>query len=128
MTTVLICLAIVAVLPYFSAVLTGYFRQKQFGKADNKEPRVQCANLEGAGARAVGAQANAWEAVAFFTATVVILFVGGVDWAKAEIPAMMYVASRIAHPVTYLMNQDILRSIVFVVGFASCIYMWTLVF
>ena len=43
MTTPLWCLAILALLPYPISFLGAYFRQRQFGKIDNKLPRQQTA-------------------------------------------------------------------------------------
>ena len=66
MTLSLWCLVIVAVLPYVLAGVGGYFRRTNLGTVDNDNPRGQAALLEGAGARAYAAQANAWEALALF--------------------------------------------------------------
>ena len=51
----------------YLAGVGGYFRQANLGAVDNENPRTQAALLEGAGARAYAAQANAWEAVALFS-------------------------------------------------------------
>ena len=50
---------IVALLPYVLAGVGGYFRRTNLGTVDNDNPRGQAALLEGAGARAYAAQANA---------------------------------------------------------------------
>ena len=73
MTTPLWCLVIVAILPFVLSFSGGYFRMRQLGSIDNKHPRLQAAKLEGVGARAYAAQANAWEALAYFMAAVVVL-------------------------------------------------------
>ncbi|MBM4247508.1 MAG: MAPEG family protein [Deltaproteobacteria bacterium] len=116
MTTPLACLAIVALLPYLCAWTGGYFRMRQFGRIDNKHPRQQAAQLTGAGARIMAAQANAWEALAVFTAAMVIAQLGGQDPARAARLAQVFVATRLLHPVLYALDLDVLRSLVFIVG------------
>ena len=124
MTTPLWCLLIVALLPYPIAFLGGYFKTKQFGKVDNKNPRQQTALLEGAGARAAAAQANAWEAVGVFTAAMVVLHLANPEAARGATAANLslgFLATRIAHPILYIANQDTLRSLVFMVGMGCVI-------
>jgi len=124
MTTPLWCLLIVAVLPYPLAFLGGYFKTKQFGKIDNKQPRQQTALLEGAGARVAAAQANAWEALGLFTAAMVVLHLANPEAARGASAANLslgFLATRIAHPILYIANQDILRSLVFMVGMGCVI-------
>jgi uncharacterized MAPEG superfamily protein len=123
-TTPLWCLLIVALLPYPLAFLGGYFKARQFGSIDNKHPRIQAAKLEGAGARATAAQANAWEALGVFTAALVVLHLANPEAARGLTAArlsMLFVATRIAHPIAYLANQDIVRSSIFLVGIACII-------
>ncbi len=62
-----------------------YFRGKAFGKADNKNPRAQVAQLEGVGARTYAAQENAWEAALMFTAAVLTSHLAGLS-AEAATP------------------------------------------
>jgi uncharacterized MAPEG superfamily protein len=125
-TTPLWCLVIVAFLPYVLAFSGSYFKMKQFGTVDNKHPRAQAARLEGAGARVVAAQANAWEALAVFTAVVAVLHLANPEAArsdKAANLAMVFVAARIAHPVFYLANIDMLRSAVFLVAMVCAVWL-----
>ena len=121
MTTPLWCLAIVAVLPYVLAWVGGYLTYVQLGSIDNKNPRQQKARLEGAAARAVAAQTNAWEALPFFTAGVVIAHLAGADPAKASFWAKLFVATRVLHPILYIADLDILRSLVFVGGLVAVV-------
>jgi uncharacterized MAPEG superfamily protein len=116
MTIPLYCLAIVAVLPYLCSWVAGYFRYRQFGAIDNKNPRRQQAGMEGVGARAQAAQANAWESLPFFTAGVVVSHLAGADPHRAATLSELFVATRILHPILYLADLDVLRSLVFVVG------------
>ena len=119
MTTPLWCLVIVALLPFPLAFLGGYFKVRQFGSIDNKHPRQQTQQLEGAGARAAAAQANAWEALAFFTAVVAVLSVANPEAARGATAANLslgFLATRVLHPIFYLANIDVARSLVFLVG------------
>lgn len=119
MTTPLWCLVIVALLPYVLSFSGGYFRMRQPGGVDNKHPRLQAAKLEGTGARAYAAQANAWESLGFFTAAVVVLHLANPEAARGSTAAslsLVFLATRIVHPIAYLANLDVLRSVAFLVG------------
>jgi uncharacterized MAPEG superfamily protein len=126
MTTPLWCLLIVALLPYALAALGGYFRTQQFGSFDNQEPRTQCMRLTGAGARAWAAQLNAWEALGLFTAAVVVTSIAHADPQKVALASLVFVATRILHPILYVAGLATLRSIDVVIGVASCVYMFVL--
>jgi uncharacterized MAPEG superfamily protein len=118
-TTPLWCLALVALLPFALSTAGGYYRVRQLGRLDNKEPRKQAAELGGAGGRAYAAQANAWEALGFFTAVLVVLHVANPEGARSGAAAgfsLAFLATRLLHPVLYLANQDTLRSATFLVG------------
>jgi uncharacterized MAPEG superfamily protein len=124
MTTPLWCLVIVAFLPYPLAFIGSYFKTRQFGTLDNKNPRAQAAKLEGTGARAVAAQANAWEALAVFTAVLGVLHFANPEVARGSTAANLslgFVAARIVHPIAYLANIDLLRSAVFLVAIGCAI-------
>lgn len=123
MTTPLWCLVTVAFLPYVLAGVGGYFKQKQFGRVDNKEPRVQGNQLTGAGGRAWAAQQNAWEALSLFGVAVVVAHLAGADPGASATASLVFVATRVLHPVAYLANQDLLRSLVFMIGFGCCVWL-----
>lgn len=121
MTTAFWCLLVVIVIPYVLAGVGGYFRMRQFGAVDNKYPRLQAAKAEGIGARAVAAQANAWEAVPVFASAVIVSHLSGADPGRAATLAELYVLARIGHAVCYLGNWDIARSLVFLVSLALAV-------
>ena len=116
MTTPLVCLMIVALLPYLCAWTGAYYKVRQFGSLDNKTPRQQTAKLEGAGARVAAAQANAWEALPLFTAAVVASQLGHAEPGRAAWLSELFVVTRVLHPIFYVSDQDKLRSLVFLVG------------
>ena len=124
MTTPLWCLLIVTFLPFVLSMVGNALRQRQFGRIDNNHPRQQQAQLTGAGARALAAQQNAWEALAMFTPAVLIAHLNGVTAGQASMAAMLFVAMRIAHGVLYLANQSTLRSLVWVVALGALIWLF----
>lgn len=126
MNTVIGSLLALCILPLTCAWIAGYHRQKQLGSVDNKEPRTQSQQLTGAGARAVAAQANSWEALAVFSAAVLAVFISGVDLQSIATWVMVFVAVRIAYIGLYIGNLDKLRSLVFLIGLGICIYFFVL--
>ena len=116
MTTPLACLLVLAVMPYVLASVGGYFRMQQLGSLDNNHPRIQATQLEGIAARAWAAQQNAWEALAVFGVVVIVAHLVHADPAASATASLVYLATRIAHPVLYLANQATLRTLVFIVG------------
>lgn len=128
MTLVLTCLLITVLLPYVLAGTTGYLKTQQLGSIDNHTPRAQAAQLKGAGARAVAAQANAWEAVAVLTATLAAALLAGVAPERLAAPLVIFVVARIAHGICYLADLATARSIVFLIGTVSALWMFGLAF
>jgi uncharacterized MAPEG superfamily protein len=126
MNTVIGCLLVLCILPLSCSWISGYFRQKQLGTVDNKEPRTQSLKLTGAGARAVAAQANTWEALAVFSAAVLAVFISGLDMQRIATLAQVFVALRIVYIGMYLADQDKLRSVTFLAGLGICMYLFYL--
>lgn len=126
MTTPLWCLTIVAVLPYGLSTLGGWLRVRQFGRLDNENPRAQEAALSGVGARVQAAQANAWEALPFFATAVIVAHLAGADPGRSAVASVLFVATRLLHPIAYAANLATLRSLVFLVGLASGIWLFAL--
>lgn len=124
----LLVLVFVSLIPYILAGVGGYVKISQLGHLDNHHPRLQALELTGSGARAVAAQSNAWEALAFYTATIFSVSASGVPWNDMTVASLIFGATRIAHPLLYLANIAAARSIVVVIGVVSCIYMMTLAF
>jgi uncharacterized MAPEG superfamily protein len=113
MTVPFWCVLVAGLLPYVWVGIAAQERGKQFGKADNKLPRVQESQLTGRGARAMGAHNNAFEALPFFAAAVIIAHLCNADPGWSADLAIAFVIARIAHGVLYLADVDILRSISF---------------
>lgn len=88
---------------------------------DNANPREWLARRTGYQARANGAQANSWEALATYIAGLTAVFIGGVDQATVGLIASIFLVARIAYVACYLANLATLRSLTWLVGFGSCI-------
>jgi len=126
MTTPFWCLLVIAFIPYVLAPVGGFFKTRQFGTLDNKNPRLQSAQLEGPGARAQAAQENAWEALAVFGTVVVVNHLAGGDPGASATASLLYLVTRIVHPIAYIADIDKLRSGIFLVGIGSLVWMWVL--
>lgn len=126
MTTPFRCLFIVAVLPYVLASVGGYLRIRQLGHADNNHPRLQANQLTGAAARALAAQANAWEALGIFGTVVIVAHLVHADPAASATASLVYLATRLAHPVLYIADLATFRTLVFVVGLGCIVWLMRL--
>jgi uncharacterized MAPEG superfamily protein len=126
MTTPLWCLMIATFIPFAWAFSGHAFRQRQFGNIDNSHPRVQQASLTGIGARALAAQQNAWEALAMFTPAVLTAHLNGATAGQASLAAMLFIAARVVHGCLYLADLSTLRSLVWIVGTGSVIWLFVL--
>jgi len=119
-------LLIASVLPIVSAWVCGYYRNKEFGKVDNKHPRQQYAQLTGAGARAVAAQQNAWEALAMYAPAVLVAHILGVTGSNVSLACGIFIVARVLYLIAYIANKDIIRSLLFMVGLASVISLYVM--
>ena len=120
------CLLIACFIPYVLSTLGGWFKVKQFGTLDNKQPRIQAARLEGVGARCYAAQQNAWEALPVFASAVFVAHLAGANPASSAGAAMLWLVARALHPVTYLANIDWARSLVFLVAMGANVWLFVL--
>lgn len=115
-------LFIVSLFPIILAVSGAYLRYRQCGRFDNHHPRLQQAQLTGMAARVLAAQKNAWEALILYTSMCVLAYVSPVDITEFNYVAGLFLLSRVAHPVFYLLNMASYRSLVFLVSWLSCLY------
>lgn len=126
MTTPFWCLLAVAVAPILLAGVGGYLRIQQLGTLDNNNPRLQAAELRGAAARAYAAQQNAWEALALFGTAVVVAHLAGAAPGASAIAALVFVGARLLHATFYIADLASARSGAFIVGLASCLWLFGL--
>lgn len=116
MTTPMVCLVIGCFLPLIWVAFTGPGRAALSEGLDNCNPRGQKARLEGMGARAIGAESNAFEALPLFMSAVFIHHVTQGDPGLGSKLAIGWVACRVAHGTFYLANVHPLRSLSWMSG------------
>ena len=126
MTVPFWCLFVAVLIPYVLAGIGGRYRTQQFGSIDSEHPRTQAAALEGAGARAIAAQANAWEAIGVFTAAVVVAHLAGANPSLSASASLLFLLARVLHAFAYIRGLSTLRSAVFLVGLVCSIWLFVL--
>ncbi|WP_153100481.1 MAPEG family protein [Paraburkholderia hayleyella] len=115
MTLLHVCLLIVALLPLPWTLIA-----KLGSRYDNHTPRASLAALDGWRARAHAAHQNAWEALALFTAAVVVAGQAGPN-AWVDGLALTFVITRVLHGVFYLLDWALLRSLIWFVGLVCAV-------
>ena len=123
MTTPFWCLTIVIFLPFLMSYTAGYFKFKSFGHYDNNNPRIQSSKLEGMGARAFAAHQNSWEAVIMFAPVVLMAHLAGANAEQSATAAVVFVIARLVYMFVYLIDLALIRSLVFTVGMACCVWL-----
>lgn len=110
------CVLIAAFLPY---VWVGFAKAGAPGY-NNRNPRAWLAKQEGnyKVQRANAAHLNAFEAFAPFAAGVLMAQLAGVDHGRIALIAVAFVALRVLHGILYLADVQMVRSLVWVAGFA----------
>jgi uncharacterized MAPEG superfamily protein len=116
MTTPFWCILIAGLLPYVWSSAAMKARIDQFGQLDNRLPRAQQAQLEGWGARVIGAAANGFETFPLFAAAVIVAHLAGADPGWSATWALLYLAARVLHGVFYASDLDMLRTAAFGLG------------
>ena len=124
MKVAIICLFILIWFPILLAWTTGYFRKVQLGSIDNNNPRAQYAKLQDVGERLVAAQTNTWEAIIIYMASILVVFLAGVDPSYMVLPCIAFVVCRVLYIAAYAANQGILRTLIYSVGVICCFYMF----
>ena len=106
MTVAIWCVLVAALLPYVPFALV-------MGRVDQRAPRLAARGLEGLAARAHGAHLNAFEALPFFAAAVIVSHI--VEGASATVAwlAVAFIVARIGHIGFYLADRPPLRSACF---------------
>jgi len=119
MTTLTCLMLAAALLPALTAVAA-----KAGGRAfDNDEPRAWLASQQGWRARANAAQANAFEALPFFFAALLLALHNGAAAAYLAALAGVWLVLRVAYAGLYIAGRGTLRSIVWALALAVNIAM-----
>ena len=105
MTIPLWTLLVAALLPYVWFTLANPLRKQEFGMLDNNHPRLQEAKQTGRGARANGASANAFEALAVYAPAVLTAHIQSPASELAPKLALAWVALRVAHGIFYIADK-----------------------
>jgi uncharacterized MAPEG superfamily protein len=119
------CVLIAGVLPLACAYVAKFGPRDpdaaSTGRFDNREPRAWLARQTGRRSRANAAQANSWEAFAFFGLGVVIAILQHVPVDTVNLLAVVFIVARVAYIACYLGNVAAARSFVWFVGFAASV-------
>jgi len=115
MTTLLSCLLLAMLLPYFAKAPVALAMAK-LGGYDNHHPRSQQARLEGFGARALAAHQNAFESLLIFGLAVLAVLATNSANGIAEGAAVLHILARLGYQFAYLFDKDKLRSSLWFVG------------
>ena len=109
------CLLVAALLPIACSRLAkaGMFgKPRREGGYDNASPRVWLARQKDWRARANAAQANSFEALPLFMASVIIAHQLGANQTYLDLLAFMFVVLRILYIMMYVAGMTKIRSIV----------------
>lgn len=121
MTIANYCIIAACALPIVSAGIAkskGFGKRRREGGYDNHEPRVWLARLTGWQARANAAQANGFEALPLFIAGVLAAQQMGAAQGRIDQLALAFIALRVAYVALYIADLAMLRSLVWVAGWA----------
>lgn len=118
MFIMMVCLFITAWLPYLSKIVVAVAMQRE-GGYDNYLPREQQKRLTGFGARALAAHQNSFEALLLFGIAVLSAMAIGNTSITTKLLSILFVISRLAYHLAYLLNLATIRSLIWSVGFFS---------
>ena len=122
MTIGYMCLLICMLLPIFCAGVSKYGYCDI--KYDNESPRDHLSSLSGKAKNAYNAEQNCYETFPAFAAAVIIAHQIGNDQFMINMICMVFLLTRILHGYFYITNKGSLRSIVFVLGLITNIWLF----
>ena len=108
------CVLAAGLLPYLSAYIG---KAGGFGPRDNQQPREWMNRQSGWRARAMAAQANGFEGLAFFIGAVLIAHQLGYNQWRLDLFALAYVLLRVVYVGMYVAGRGTLRSAVWALAF-----------
>ena len=120
MNIALACVLTAGVLPIVAAVVSKW----GFRGYDNRNPRAWLAGQTGFRARANAAQANSWEAFAFFAPSVLAALWAQVPQTRVDALALTFIAARVLYLVLYVADRATLRSLVWTVGWGCSVALY----
>jgi uncharacterized MAPEG superfamily protein len=117
MTVAYWCVLIAAVIPMIAIVIAKAGGERY----NNRHPRVWLDKQQGYRARAAAAQSNSFEAFPFFAAAVIIAHLTDAPQGRLDLLAIVFVVARIVYVVCYLADWHWARSLVWAIGFVTCV-------
>jgi uncharacterized MAPEG superfamily protein len=124
MTISLWSLLVAAFLPYVWFGVATPLRKQEFGKLDDNHPRLQEVKQTGRGARAMGAHANAFEALAVWAPAVLAAHATNPGSALAPKLALAWMAVRFLHGIVYIAGVAPVRTLLFAAGMVCAALMY----
>jgi uncharacterized MAPEG superfamily protein len=107
--------------PYLITGVATAYRKKEFGHVDAKIPRVQQAKATGIDARAHGAAANSWEALAIYAPCVLFQHFAAPESTLAPKLSLVWLAFRTLHPIFYIGDKQPLRTASFAIALVAAL-------
>ncbi len=120
MTIALWCVLIAALLPYLATTVAKAGGQRY----NNRNPRAWLDKQEGFRRRANNAQVNSFEAFPFFAAAVIVAQMLQAPQDRIDVLALIFIAARVTYLVAYLADLHWLRSIVWLLGWLACLFLF----
>jgi uncharacterized MAPEG superfamily protein len=117
MTISLWCVLFAGLLPYLGTA----FAKWGFENFDNNNPRAWLANQTGFRARGNAAQANSFEAFPLFASGVIVATITQAPLTLVNTLAIIFVLSRIAFIICYVMDKASLRSVFWTIGIGCAV-------
>lgn len=112
------CILIAALLPYLWVTIA----KRSGERYNNRAPREWQARQDNPRShRAHAAHLNGFESFPALVAGVLMAQLAGIDPTTINLLAIVFTVARVLHGVFYIANQAALRSLVWVVGFASAL-------
>jgi uncharacterized MAPEG superfamily protein len=124
MTIPLWSLLVASLLPYIWFGVASGLRKQEFGVADNRHPRLQEAQQTDRGARAMGASANAFEALSVFAPAVIVAHLRAAGSPVATVLAIAWLLLRVVHGIAYLGDKPALRTACFALASVCAIALY----
>ncbi len=119
MFTLIVCLFVACLFPYFAKIPVAIAMNKLPGGYDNNHPRAQQALLTGFGARAVSAHQNSFESLIIFSAACLTAIATNHTSIAIQTLAIVYLLARCVYHLFYLLNWSTLRSSIWAVSLIS---------
>lgn len=123
MNTLVLILLIAALLP-LAAKLPVVVAMHRAGGYNNKLPRVQQQQLDQFGQRATAAHYNSFEALSYFAPAILAALATGGAVESVVSYAWAFIVCRVLYVTFYLLDQDKLRSLVWLAGLLASIMIY----